>query len=184
MKKIKKLLLILTTLMGISFSALCQPYQKGTFSVSTGGEVLFAESNLNTSHNTGLGATLKGEYVFGKHATATVASGYYFMNGKSTEPVDYENISAVPVKGGVRYYLGSFYGAGEAGIIYFSGYNQGTGFVYSFGLGDKIKLSSRVVDIALRHEAWVIAGNTNAVIALRLGYEFAVNQKSNRHLGF
>jgi hypothetical protein len=184
MKKIKKSLLMVTTLMGVSFIALCQPYQKGTFSASTGGEVLFTETKLSATHNTGLGATLKGEYLFGKHATATVVSGYYFMNGKTAESVDYENISAVPIKAGARYYLGNFYGAGEAGAIVFFGYNKGTGFVYSFGLGDKLKVSSRVVDISLRHEAWVTDGKTDAVIALRVGYEFAVNQKSNTHIGF
>jgi hypothetical protein len=184
MKKLKKSLLMIITLTGVSFTVVCQPYQKGTFSVSAGGELLFAESNLNASHKTGLGTTLKGEYVFGKHATATVVSGYYFMNGKNTETINYENISAVPIKAGARYYLGSFYGAGEVGAVYFFGYNKRTGFVYSFGLGDKIKLSSRVIDIALRHEAWVLAGNSNAVIALRVGYEFAVNQKPNTHMGF
>ncbi len=181
MKKIKKILFSVTLLMAVSFIAVCQPYQIGTFSLSMGGEVLFAESKLKQTHYTGAGATLKGEYVFSKHATATVVSGYYFMNGKNTTLINYNNISAVPVKGGVRYYFGSFYGSGEAGAIFFSSFNQGTGFAYSFGMGDKIKLNRRVMDITLRHEAWVLGGNTNAVIALRVGYEFAVKFKQERN---
>lgn len=179
MKTIKKSLWLVTFCMGVSFVAICQPYQKGTFSLSMGGEVLFAEKKLSGSHYTGPGATVKGEYVFGKHATATIVSGYYFMKGKNKGLLNYENISAVPAKAGLRYYFGNFYAAGEGGAIFFSGFNQGTGIEYSFGMGDKIKLKSRVIDIALRHEAWVVNGNSNGVIALRVGYEFAVNQRSN-----
>jgi hypothetical protein len=184
MKKIKQLLLMVTILIGASFDAVCQPYQKGTFSLSAGGEVLFPDRDLSKSNKTGLGATLKGEYVFSKHSTVTLLSGYYFMNGNNSLLVDYEDISAVPIKAGIRYYLGSFYGAGEAGAIFSFGSSPETDFVYSFGLGDKIKIKSRVIDITLRHETWVFMGNTSAVIGLRLGYEFAVNKKPTRRSDF
>lgn len=179
MKKIKKPLSLASFFIAVSFIAVCQPYQKGTFSVSLGGELLVAEKKLRESHHTGPGATIKGEFVFGKHATASIVSGYYFMQGKNKASFSYENISAVPIKSGLRYYFGNFYGAGEAGAIFFSGFNQGTGFVYSLGMGDKIKLNNRAIDITLRHEAWVLEGNTNGIIALRIGYEFAVIQRSN-----
>jgi hypothetical protein len=181
MRKNRKSLMIVTYLFVIPFIAICQPYQKGTFSLSMGGELLIAERALRESHHTGPGATVKGEFVFGKHATATIESGYYFMQGKSTALLNYENISAVPVKAGLRYYFGNFYGTGEAGGIFFSGFNQGTGFVYSLGMGDKIKFRSRVIDIALRHEAWSLGGRSKGIIALRVGYEFAVNQRSDSY---
>ena len=179
MENIKKSFLLLTIFLGVFLTALCQPYQKGTFSISMGGELLVSEKRLSESHHTGAGATLKGEYVFGKHATATIVSGYYFMQGKNKALINYENISAVPVKAGLRYYFGNFYGTGEAGAIFFSGFNQGSSFVYSLGMGDKIKLNNRVIDITLRHEAWVLGGNSKGLIALRVGYEFAVNQRSS-----
>ena len=178
MRNIKKSLALVTLFMAGSFLAVCQPYQKGTFSISMGGELLVAEKKLSQSHHTGAGATLKGEYVFAKHASATIVSGYYFMKGKNTALISYENISAVPVKAGLRYYFGNFYGLGEAGAILLSGYKESTGFLYSFGMGDKIKLNNRVIDITLRHEAWDLGGTTSGVIALRVGYEFAVNQRS------
>lgn len=178
MKNIKKLLCLVTFFLGVSFTAVSQPYQKGTLSLSMGGELLISEKKLSQSHHTGAGATLKGEYVFGKHATATLVSGYYYMQGKNKTTVNYENISAVPVKAGLRYYFGNFYGTGEAGALFFSGFNQGSSFVYSLGMGDKIKLNNRVIDITLRHEAWRMQGNPRGLIALRIGYEFAVNQRS------
>jgi hypothetical protein len=164
-------------LLTISLSAFTQPYQKGTVSLSMGGELLIPERKLSQSHQTGFGATAKAEYVFGKHASATLVSGYYFLGGKNKQSNQFENISAIPLKAGMRYYLGSFYGSGEAGALFGSGFNKGTDFVYSLGMGDKISISGRVVDIALRHEVWSLDGNTNGLIALRVGYEFEVNQR-------
>jgi hypothetical protein len=178
MNTIKKSLWLLPFFLAISIPAICQPYQKGTLSLSLGGELLASERRLSESHHTGGGATVKGEYVFGEHATATIVSGYYFMQGKNKATINYENIAAVPLKAGIRYYLGNFYGTGEAGGLFLSNFNRGTSFVYSLGMGDKIKVNNRVIDITLRHEAWVLRGNSRGLVALRVGYEFAVNQRS------
>lgn len=175
----KKLLLVIFSLMAMNFIALSQPYQKGTTSISMGAEVLFTERKLSASHQTGFGGTAKAEYVFSKHASVTFASGYYYMNAKNTTLVKYGDISAIPVKAGVRQYLGNFYASGEAGALFLLDFNQGTIFVYSFGLGDKINLGSRVLDIGLRHEGWSLSGSNTGTIALRVGYEFAINQRSS-----
>lgn len=180
----KKHLLIAVCAVLLSLTAVSQPYKKGTTSVSLGGELLVPERSLNKSHLTGAGTTIKGEYVFGEHSTATIASGYYFMNGKKTASVHYEDVSAIPVKGGLRYYLGNFYGSGEAGAIFLSDFNRGIGFVYSVGLGDKIRVGNNMVDITLRHEAWQIKGISKGMIALRLGYEFSVSKQQKRDTGF
>lgn len=163
-------------------TSVCQAYQQGTFSMSIAGEVLFTQGTLAQSHNTGPGATVKGEYVFGKHVSATIVSGYYFMNGKRSSGVNLEDVSAVPIKAGLRYYLGNFYGAGEIGGILSSGFPEKSGYLYSVGLGDKFKINNRVFDIALRHESWTLGNINRAVIGLRIGYEFAINrsQKSPR----
>jgi hypothetical protein len=181
MNKLKKTVLLIIYQVAISIVLIAQPYQKGTFSVSAGAEALFAESKLSQSHKTGGGASIKGEYVFGKHTSATLASGFYFMNGKNTGLLQHQNIAAIPLKGGVRYYFGNFYGSGEVGAIYFTDFSKGTSFVYSVGLGDKIAINTRVIDIGLRHESWTRNGNTNSVIAFRLGYEFLVNLKPVRN---
>jgi hypothetical protein len=181
MNKIKKILWLLILQAPFTIVAIAQPYQKGTFSVSAGAELLFAEAKLSQTHKTGGGASLKGEYVFGKHTSATVASGYYFMHGENTGLLQQQNIGAIPLKGGVRYYFGNFYGSGEVGAIYFTNFAEGTSFLYSLGLGDKIAIGSRIIDIGLRHESWMRTGSTNSVIALRVGYEFSVNFKPARN---
>lgn len=164
-------------LLTISFTAYTQPYEQGTLSLSMGGELLIPERKLSQTNRTGLGATAKAEYVFGKHATATLVSGYYFLSGKTKQSVLFEDISAIPVKAGLRYYLGSFYGSGEAGVLFGDAFNGGNGFVYSLGMGDKININGRVIDITLRHEVWTLNSSNNGIIALRVGYEFAVNQR-------
>jgi hypothetical protein len=161
----------------ISLTAYAQPYQKGTLSLSAGAELLIPQKRLSAFHRNGPAATAKAEYVFGKHATATLVSGYYFLAAQSKQMSEVDDFSAIPLKAGVRYYLGSFYGSGEAGALFASGFNPGTGFIYSLGMGDKISINGRVIDIALRHESWVLNRNTNGLIAIRVGYEFAVNQR-------
>jgi len=166
------------------FSNRCdaQAYPVKTFSGSAGAEALFAESKLASTHRTGAGVTLKGEYVFGGHVSATVNTGYYFMPAKTIENTNTADISAIPVKAGVRYYLGSFYGAGEVGGIFFVGNNSRGGLLYSFGMGDKFRAGRNVFDIGLRHEGWSTSENSRGIIALRVAYEFALNEKEGSRI--
>lgn len=179
--------IIVTTLI---FSALfffnnrcyAQAYKVRTLSGSVGAEALFPEVKIAGTNRTGTGITLKGEYVFTKHATATINTGYYFMPGKDVLSVKTAAISAIPVKAGARYYLGSFYGAGEAGAIILMGDNSRVGFTYSLGLGDKFRLGRNVFDIGLRHEAWSTVDGSRGIIGLRVAYEFALNEKQNSRM--
>lgn len=175
---------IVTTLILLIFSfnsnlCVAQAYSIKTLSGSLGAEVLFPESKLTTTNKTGAGLTLKGEYIFSKHTSTTISGGYYFMAGKNSSNINNPDISAIPLKIGARYYLGSFYGAGEVGTIFFMGDNSRTGFSYSLGLGDKINLGNNVFDISLRHEGWSTANNSRGIVGLRVAYEFALNQKQH-----
>lgn len=179
--------IIVITLISLNlffFNSHCeaQAYRVKTLSGSVGAEVLFAESEFSATNKPGGGITVKGEYVFARHASATLSSGYYFMPKKNVLNVKTAAISAIPIKAGARYYLGSFYGAGEAGAIIFMGNNNSAGFVYSLGLGDKFKLGRNVFDISLRHEAWSTADGSRGIIGLRVGYEFALNEKQNSRM--
>ncbi len=171
--------LILSALFFVTSRCAAQAYQPKTFSGSVGAEVLFTEAKISGTNKTGGGITLKGEYVFSKHTSATVNSGYYYLPAKNIPNVKTNVISAIPIKAGVRYYLGNFYGAGEAGAIMFIGNNSTAGFVYSLGLGDKFHLGKNVFDVSLRHESWSTADRSLAIIGLRVAYEFAINHKQN-----
>ena len=137
-----------------------------SFSLNLGPEVSFIETNLRKTHRVGYGASIKGEYTFGKHGSATINTGLSYFEGKSTE-----SILAIPVKAGARYYLGNFYAAGEAGVVFLSKYFNETRPVFSIGMGDKFRVGAGKVDISLRQEFWVGNPNTISVAVLRVGYE-------------
>ena len=158
-------------------ASVAQAYRVGTISGSVGAEALFAETKLSQTNKTGLGVTAKGEYIFSEHASATINGGYYFMGGRTRLDIKSSDISAIPLKAGARYYLGSFYGAGEVGALFFMGDKSRTGFAYSLGLGDKINLGNNVFDISVRHEGWSASKISRGFVGLRVAYEFALSQQ-------
>ncbi len=173
----KAAVITLSVLLFMGGACVAQAYRVGTVSGSVGAEALFAESKLSLTNKTGVGFTLKGEYIFSEHASATLNGGYYSMEGKTRLDLKNSDISAIPLKAGARYYLGSFYGAGEVGALFFVGENSRTGFAYSLGLGDKVNLGNNVFDISLRHEGWSTNSISRGLVGLRIAYEFALNQQ-------
>lgn len=182
MKAVILITIILSTLLTLTNYCNAQAYKAKTFSGSIGADVLFTETKLSSTHKTGAGVSLKSEYVFSEHASITINTGYFFMPGNVVSDVKATNITAIPVKAGVRYYFGTFYGAGEAGAISFIGNNRRTGFLYSLGMGDKFKLGKNVFDIGLRHEGWSTADGSKGIIGLRVAYEFKLNQKQHSRM--
>lgn len=164
----------------IVFSAAAQPYPKGTFTAAAGAELLVPLRPLNQQLNTGGGATLKGEYVFSRHTALTAATGYYRMGAKpSGQGI---TLQGIPFKTGIRYYLGNFYAAGEAGLLLITSGGTRTSFLWSAGLGDKITWGRRTIDLGVRHEGWPGYFSRSGIIAARAAFELEVqrNHPSNR----
>ncbi len=175
MKGLSVLLILFT---GLSLSSLSQPYPRGTFTAAAGAEALFPLRPLNQQLSAGAGATIKGEYVFSRHTAFTLASGYYWMPGKSTLPA----LQSIPLKTGIRYYLGNFYASGEAGLLLITSGGTRSSFLWSAGLGDKIRWGSRTVDLGIRHEAWPGFFSRSGIIAARAAIELEVqrSRQTNR----
>ena len=150
--------------------------EKRSFNLSIGADVNFAERTLRETHQRGIGATVKGEYIFAKHASVTASVGYTSFFDSKLINVKVADLSGIPIKAGLRYYLGNFYVASEAGIVKKTGYLDGNAFVYSFSVGDEIitnKRNGNSLDISLRHEGWIRNEQYN-FIGLRLAYEFRI----------
>lgn len=169
-------LLILLT--GLRLSSLSQPYPRGTFTAAAGAELLLPLRPLNQQQSAGAGATIKGEYVFSRHSAVTLASGYYWMPGKSVIPA----LQGIPLKTGIRYYLGNFYAAGEAGMLIITSGDTRSSFLWSAGLGDKLRWGRRTVDLGVRHEAWPGFFSRSGIIAVRASVELEVqrSRQTNR----
>ncbi|MFZ1784447.1 MAG: hypothetical protein WAU23_04545 [Ferruginibacter sp.] len=177
MKYLFSEIVLLTAMLFISETGIAQANKEHSFSVNFGPEITFPESALRRTHKIGFGGSIKGEYTFGKHASATINSGVSIFNGKGyfddllSPEKEFDQLMAVPVKLGVRYYIGNFYVAGEGGVVFLSKYLNSSRPVASIGLGDKIKLGSGKLDISLRQEFWLSNVQNLNMAVLRVAYE-------------
>ncbi len=179
MKKLLPILIITSLTFSKSLTLLGQANKQHTLSMNFGPE-LFAPENFWSTHKAGVGLSIKTEYTFGKHASTTFNTGITYFDGKRqfedfTSPVPkfYKPIIAIPLKAGARYYVGNFYFLGEAGAIVMTDYSNGTKAVFSAGIGDKIKIGRRKLDISARQEIWLGKNREQYnLAALRIAYEF------------
>lgn len=162
----------------VSFGELfAQANKKESFSVNFGAEVFGPESNFRGTHRTGFGPTIKAEYTFGKHLSATFNTGFTYFKGKSVFETgallrtDYKPLLAIPAKAGVRYYLGNFYFLGEAGLVVLNRYVNSTNAALSVGVGDKIRIGRNKLDISARQEIWFNTPQNFNMAVLRVAYE-------------
>jgi hypothetical protein len=177
MKKVKCLVMIIVIAATSNHQSFAQANKRESFSLNFGPEVLFPEGDFRQTHNTGFGASIKAEYTFGKHASATVNTGFSAFKGKqyldaaSAMQKDYKSIVAIPVRLGGRYYLGSFYFLTETGLVFLSDYTKSTNAIFTAGLGDKIKIGYNKLDISLRQEIWFNNPSNFNMAVLRVAYE-------------
>ena len=177
MKYTLRKIVMLGALLVISQQGIAQANKKESFSLNFGPEVSFTESSFRTTHRAGYGGSLKAEYTFGKHLSATVNSGILIFQGRGyfenlvLQPKVYKNLTAIPVKAGLRYYVGNFYAAGEAGAVFLNNFSNATRPAASIGIGDKIKIGQGKIDISLRQEFWFGNPNNLNMAVLRVAYE-------------
>jgi hypothetical protein len=178
MKKIIIYSLSLLFLQTVTLQTKGQANEKHTLSINFGPE-LFAPENFWDTHKVGAGLSIKTEYTFGKHASTTFNTGLTYFDGKqvfenftSPLPEFYKPIVAIPLKLGARYYVGNFYFLGEAGAIIMTKYSNSTKAVFSAGIGDKISIGRRKLDISARQEIWLGKNKEELNMAvLRVAYE-------------
>lgn len=155
-----------------------QANDKHSFSINFGPEIFVPERDFWATHKAGGGLSIKTEYTFGKHASATFNTGITFLNGKqrfedftSPSPTFYKSITALPLKLGSRYYIGNFYFLGEAGIIVNLNNSLPTKVAFGAGIGDKIKIGYQKLDVSLRQEMWTANKENLNMAVLRIAYE-------------
>jgi hypothetical protein len=161
-----------------SITLKAQANKQHSLSVNFGPE-LFAPEDFWDTHKVGAGISVKTEYTFGKHASTTFNTGLTYFEGKrkfedftSPQPEFYRPILAIPLKAGARYYVGNFYFLGEAGAIIMTDFSNTTKAIFSAGLGDKIKIGRKKLDVSARQEIWLGKNREQYNMAvLRVAYE-------------
>jgi len=170
-------IILLAAFLFVCQQGIAQPNKKESFSINFGPEISFAESSFRTTHRAGYGGSFKVEYTLGKHLSATINSGILVFQGRGyfenlvLQPKEYTNLTAIPLKAGLRYYVGNFYAAGEAGAVFLNNYTNATRPAVSIGVGDKIKIGQGKLDISLRQEFWLGNPNNLNMAVLRVAYE-------------
>jgi hypothetical protein len=169
---------IVTMLLLCSNKMYGQANKKHSFSINFGPEIFVPEKDFWATHKSGGGLSIKTEYTFGKHASATFNTGITFLKGKqkfedftSPSPTFYKSITALPLKLGTRYYIGNFYFLGETGIIANLNNSLPTKVVFGAGIGDKIKIGYQKLDVSLRQEMWTANREQLNMALLRIAYE-------------
>jgi hypothetical protein len=168
-------------LIGISLLSLTELYaqanKKESFSMNFGAEVFGPEGNFRRTHRPGFGPTIKAEYTFGKHLSATFNTGFTYFPGKTVFETgtllrtDYKPLLAIPAKAGARYYLGNFYFMGEAGLVVLTRHVNSANAALSVGVGDKIRIGRNKIDISARQEIWLSSPQNFNMAVLRVAYE-------------
>lgn len=177
MKYINRNFALLVVFLFIVQFSFAQANKQHTYSVNFGPEAFFPEGEFRRTHNIGLGASIKGEYTFGKHGSVTLNTGFAVLNGReffdniNSLPSSYESLVAIPIKAGSRYYFGKFYLQGEAGVVFLNKYANSTSPLLSIGVGDKLKIGRNNLDISLRQEGWFNRSPNFNMVVLRLAYE-------------
>jgi hypothetical protein len=123
----RKLIVSLASL--ITAFILCLPVAasadaaKGDMAIGAGLELALPMGTFGDYAGTGFGLTGQFEYVYSPNITIIGNLGYIKWGGKDFGVYKWSN-SAIPVKGGAKYYLDptkkGFYGAGELGFYFFS----------------------------------------------------------------
>jgi hypothetical protein len=179
---IRSIVIICSILVGFFANAQKGKVKKWQF--SAGAEVLFPETSIRNSLNTGFGFSAEAEYDFTEHTGVTINATFGNLTAKknivgSPFATELSNLQIFALKPGFRYYLGNFYTTGEAGVAFLKGEIDDTRFTFTIGLGDKIAINkSSFLDVSVRHETWVgnvgfLGANGNpSVIGLRVAYCF------------
>jgi len=156
------------------------PANKWRFGIGVEGFV--PTGNLSNISNVGLGGTARIQYGVNQNVALMITSGYYNAFGKSGDPYTsngkYPSFGMVPLKAGIKGYLGSgFYLSGEVGAgfetrdVYANANgSKDTKLILSPGLG----YSFKYVDIGARYENFSGQGNNYGMAALRIAYGFGL----------
>ncbi|WP_454800930.1 outer membrane beta-barrel protein [Mucilaginibacter phyllosphaerae] len=170
----KKLLLLLTVLCGISITSFAQS-SNGAGKFSIGLEAGLPVGDVKNLSNFAIGGSLKYDHPIAENTFITGSAGYTkFLSNDDAKSIGYK-IYAIPVKVGVKYFFDQgFYGEAQVGAAFVNESMLGvsgntTTFAYSPGIGYSF---GGGVDLGVRYEGWTKSGTTISQVAARLAYSF------------
>ncbi len=175
--------IIAATLLLISLTLTIQAQQ---IQIGVAPEINFPTGNASNISGIGIGAALLAELSVSQKYAISASGGYNLFVGKKYFGNRIKNISAVPVKLGLKYYSSpDFFLEGQVGAAFHQGSSAKTSFVWSPGFGTYLKAGAnkQKMLIGLRYEGWTDATynskttlNTTSFgfVGLKVGYQFGI----------
>src|SRR5579859_5915206 len=157
---------------------------KASAQFSAGAELGLPMGNFSDVSNTGLGVSLRYEANIQDKLNWTASIGYLSFGGKPYLGGSFGNVSAIPLAGGIKYYLNKagdgLYLAGDLGInfisysVAFPNQGSGNGVTFASANTTRVGLSPGV---GYRIKNWDFTGRFNLVsdftyLGLRAAYVF------------
>ncbi|MCQ6958090.1 outer membrane beta-barrel protein [Mucilaginibacter aquariorum] len=175
----KKVLLLLTVLCGLSISSFAQSSSEGG-KFSIGVEAGLPVGDVKNFTNFVIGGSLKYDHPIAEGTFVTISAGYNkFLAKDEAKDAGYK-FYGIPVKAGIKHFFADgFYGEAQLGAAFtkesvnVDGFGNISGsktaFAYSPGIGYTF---GGGLDLGVRYEGWSMSGNTVSQIAARLAFSF------------
>jgi hypothetical protein len=181
----KKLAIISILVLCTSISVMAQN-EKGQFKFSIGPEVGYVAGPYVKTWNLGAGGSAQAEYFFTDHTSLTVLGGFIGYLGGAVPGYPgykYQAINVIPVKAGIRFYLGeSFHVGAQLGVGFVdNGAGHTTAFAYSPIIGYNFKTgNNKAIDFSVKYDGYSFDkkdipngyGGTLGAVGLRVAYVF------------
>ena len=172
----KKVLLLLTVLCGLSIGAFAQS-SDNTGKWNIGLDAGLPLGSLKNAYSSALGLSVKYEHPVATSTFVTLSAGYqrFFFDGDVKDAlkavgIDKSGVGVIPVKAGLKYYFSEgFFGEAQAGAAFSTESNGNTSFVYAPGIGYTF---AGGFEAGVRYEGYSSDGNNQGMAALRVGFRF------------
>jgi hypothetical protein len=179
----KKITILAIFVLCTSLAALAQNEQ-GQFKFSVGPEIGYTTGTFAQRWNLGAGGSAQAEYFFTDHTSLTVLGGFIgYLGGSAGPGLKYQAINIIPVKAGIRLYLGeSFHIGAQLGVGFMdNGAGHATAFAYSPIIGYNFKTGNdKGIDFSVKYDGYSFDqkdipygyGGTFGAVGLRIAYVF------------
>ncbi|MBD1364183.1 hypothetical protein IDJ77_10215 [Mucilaginibacter sp. ZT4R22] len=172
----KKVLLLLTVLCGLSIGAFAQSSTEGG-KWNIGLDAGLPLGSLGDLYSSSIGASVKYEHPIGTSTFLTGSAGYqrFFIKGDVKDAlkalgIDKSGVGIIPVKAGLKHYFNDgFFAEAQAGAAFSTESGGSTSFVYAPGIGYTFKGG---FEAGVRYEGFSEDGSNSGMAALRVGFRF------------
>jgi len=177
LKIMKKVILLLTVLCGLSISSFAQSSSSEGGKWNIGLDAGLPLGSLKDLYSFSAGASIKYELPIATSTYVTLSAGYqrFFIKGEVKDAlkefgIDKSGVGIIPVKAGLKYYFNEgFFAEAQAGAAFSTEDGGSTSFVYAPGVGYTFTSG---FEAGVRYEGFSESGNNSGMAALRLAFRF------------